>query len=113
MLKITCPYCGARHESEFICGGQSHIIRPEDPSSVSDVTWYAYLFERKNPKGIHLERWCHTAGCGQWFNIARDTVSHEILAVYSMSEPKPDLENLSDNSAPLSAPISVKGDERS
>ena len=25
MLRITCPHCGPRDESEFSCGGQAHI----------------------------------------------------------------------------------------
>jgi len=37
------------------------------------------------------ERWQHAYGCGRWFNAARDTVTHEILAVYRMGEPKPAL----------------------
>jgi len=28
-------------------------------------------------------------GCVCWFNIARHTVSHEVLAVYRMDEPPP------------------------
>jgi len=24
------------------------------------------------------ERWVHTAGCRRWFNVVRDTVTHEI-----------------------------------
>jgi len=94
MLLIACPFCGDRPEVEFRCGGQSHIIRPEDPASVSDREWYGYLFERDNPKGIHLERWCHIGGCGQWFNVARDTVTHEILAVYTMTDARPDIADL-------------------
>ena len=58
---------------------------------MTDAVWGAYLFFRENPKGVHLERWRHTWGCGQWFNAARHTVTHEILAVYRMSDPAPDL----------------------
>ena len=91
MLLIPCPYCGPRDELEFHCGGQSHIQRPDPPESVSDQVWGEYLFFRENPKGIHFERWVHESGCRQWFNLARDTVSHRILAVYRMGDPKPDL----------------------
>jgi heterotetrameric sarcosine oxidase delta subunit len=87
MLRIPCPWCGVRDEPEFAYGGESHIARP-DPS-VDDVEWARYLFQRQNPKGIHYERWCHTFGCGQWFNVARDTVTHAIVAVYRMGEPRP------------------------
>lgn len=90
MQRITCPWCGERSEDEFTCGGQSHIARPEHPSAVSDEAWAAYLFERDNPRGVHFERWRHTFGCRQWFNIARHTVTHRILAVYRMDEPRPE-----------------------
>jgi sarcosine oxidase subunit delta len=97
MLQISCPWCGPRDEMEFSCGGQSHIARPGPWDSVSDDTWGDYLFTRDNPRGIHRERWHHTAGCRQWFNVARDTVSHRILAVYRMTDPAPQL-------APADAP---------
>jgi heterotetrameric sarcosine oxidase delta subunit len=54
-----------------------------------DATWADYLFNRDNPKGVHYERWLHAYGCGRWFNVARHTVTHEILAVYRMGDPKP------------------------
>jgi len=88
MLQITCPYCGCRDESDFSFGGESHITRPSLDSS--DAEWSAYLFNRTNPKGIHYERWVHSHGCGRWFNIARNTVTHEIHATYKMGEPKPE-----------------------
>jgi sarcosine oxidase subunit delta len=89
VLRIACPYCGARDETEFQFGGQSHISRP--PDAVDDATWSEYLFVRDNPGGLHFERWLHTYGCGRWFNMARNTLTHEILAIYAMGDPKPDL----------------------
>ncbi len=89
MLQISCPWCGPRDEIEFRCGGQSHIIRPGPPESVDDVTWGRYLSEKINPRGDHLERWLHSAGCRRWFNLARDTATHEIMAVYRMDEAAP------------------------
>jgi heterotetrameric sarcosine oxidase delta subunit len=89
MLRIPCPYCGVRDESEFLCGGPAHITRPRP--TVDDATWTAYLFNRENPMGVLFERWLHHYGCGRWFNIARHTVTHEILKVYQMGEPKPRL----------------------
>jgi sarcosine oxidase subunit delta len=99
MLQVPCPYCGVRDEPEFIFGGPSHVTRPE--FDVTDAVWTNYLFNRDNPKGIHYERWLHAYGCGRWFNVARDTVSHEILAVYRMGERKPVLH---DSGGPDSAP---------
>lgn len=90
MLLINCPWCGPRSEHEFRCGGQSHIIRPTPSVGASDKAWAEYLYFRDNPKGIEYERWVHHAGCGQWFNVARDTVTHEIKATYPMTAPKPE-----------------------
>ena len=60
--------------------------------ALSDEQWGDYLFMRKNPKGVHFERWVHSRGCRQWFNVARHTVTHEIIKVYKMGEPAPKLE---------------------
>ena len=37
-------------ETEFRCGGQAHIARPTDPSTVDDGAWSEHLFVRANPK---------------------------------------------------------------
>jgi len=87
MMRLNCPYCGARDENEFVCGGTSHIARPA--LEASDLTWGEYLFFRDNPEGLHYERWRHTYGCGQWFNVVRHTLTHEVLAVYPMTAPPP------------------------
>jgi heterotetrameric sarcosine oxidase delta subunit len=84
MLRIECPWCGARDEPEFTYGGESHIARPKP--GCSDGKWAQYLYVRSNPKGEHAERWCHTHGCGQWFNALRDTVTHEIISTCRMGE---------------------------
>ena len=90
MLLIPCPWCGPRDESEFSCGGEAHIARPADPSALSDAAWADYLFARRNTKGRHLERWVHAHGCRRWFNVERDTRTHEITNVYQMGAPRPD-----------------------
>ncbi|GLQ06611.1 sarcosine oxidase subunit delta [Sneathiella chinensis] len=89
MLKIECPWCGPRHETEFRYGGEAHRVRPEKPDSLTDEAWAAFLFMRTNTKGAFAERWCHVNGCRRWFNVLRHTVSHEILAVYAMGEVPP------------------------
>lgn len=91
MLLIECPWCGPRTEQEFRCAGQSHIERPTPSEAIPDNEWTRYLYYRNNPKGMEFERWLHRYGCGQWFNVARDTVTHEIKAVYRMTDPKPDI----------------------
>lgn len=86
-MRIPCPWCGERPESEFHCGGTAHVVRP--PIECSDQAWGDYLFTRENPIGPHAERWRHTYGCSQWFNLVRHTVTHEIAAVYRIGEAMP------------------------
>jgi sarcosine oxidase, subunit delta len=87
VLRIPCPHCGMRDEPEFSFGGPSHITRPD--ATVDDVTWTDYLFRRDNPAGVHHERWLHAYGCGRWFNVARNTLTHEILASYGIGTQRP------------------------
>ncbi|MDB5364210.1 MAG: sarcosine oxidase subunit delta [Rhodospirillales bacterium] len=84
MLLLDCPFCGVRPEIEFACGGRSHVQRPGPPEQVSDEQWSAYLFFQPNPKGLLRERWRHVVGCGLWFNVERDTVTHAVTQVYEM-----------------------------
>ena len=84
MLYIRCPYCGYRDEIEFSCGGEAHISKPHSDANLSDKEWSEYLFSRYNPKGYFIERWVHTSGCRKWFNIVRNTVTHEIHEIYLM-----------------------------
>ena len=79
MLVIPCPWCGDRHESEFVCAGERGPSRPADPGAVSDEAWVAYLTGRRNDKGPSLEIWWHAKGCGLWFTLTRDTQTHAIL----------------------------------
>ena len=83
MFLINCPFCGEREQSEFKAGGEAHIVRPKQPTELSDDEWAEYLFMRKNIKGVQLERWNHIHGCRKWFNIVRDTTNDEINDIKS------------------------------
>lgn len=89
MLRIPCPWCGVRDETEFHYGGQAGIARPRDPDALSDDEWANFLFMRDNSKGELAERWMHASGCRRWFNVKRHTVTHRIVAVYRIGEPAP------------------------
>ncbi|MGR0161846.1 sarcosine oxidase subunit delta [Paenarthrobacter nitroguajacolicus] len=91
MLLISCPNCGPRDETEFHYGGQAHVAYPESPNDLTDREWAEYLFYRENTKGTFAERWVHSTGCRQWFNMLRDTVSYEIHSIYGMGQPRPNL----------------------
>ena len=90
MMRIECPWCGPRDETEFHYGGEAHIARPADPDALPDEAWADYLFMRANPKGVHAERWMHAQGCRRWFNALRHTVSHDFAAIYPMGAPRPE-----------------------
>lgn len=89
MFLIDCPWCGKRDEEEFAYGGEAHIVRPKDPDALSDEQWADYLFMRKNTKGEYLERWNHAHGCRRWFNMQRNTATHEFGETYKMGEKAP------------------------
>jgi sarcosine oxidase, subunit delta len=93
MLLVPCPYCGDRAEIEFSYGGEAHVVRSEDPSTVDDEKWSEFLYFRSNPKGPHAERWRHVHGCGRFFNVIRDTRTDAILACYKIGATEPDLGN--------------------
>lgn len=89
MLRIPCPWCGPRDETEFSYGGQAHVPYPTEPCTVDDEGWAAYLFIRDNPKGWFAERWVHRAGCTRWFNVLRHTVTYRIAGSYPPGAPRP------------------------
>lgn len=77
MLKINCPICGLRHETEFTYGADASVRRPQmDETDIE--AWVNYVFIRDNPRGWHREYWHHVQGCRQWLIIERNTLTHEI-----------------------------------
>jgi sarcosine oxidase subunit delta len=91
MLLISCPNCGSRDETEFHYGGQAHVPYPESPNDLNDKEWAQFLFYRDNTKGLFAERWLHSTGCRQWFNMLRDTVTYDIQAIYPMGAARPNV----------------------
>jgi len=92
MLSLRCPYCGVdAEETELTAGGEAHLVR-FGPGS-DDTAFTDYLFGRKNPRGVHFERWRHSFGCGKWFHAARCTATLEVFGTYSAqcSEPPADI----------------------
>ena len=81
-MLIPCPWCGPCEENEFGYGGQAHVAYPTDPASMADAEWARHLFVRDNPRGWWRERWVHSAGCRQWFNLLRHTVTNQVGAAY-------------------------------
>ena len=78
MLLIECPWCGPRDETEFVPGGEAGRTRPVQPHLLDDAQWADFLFMRRNEKGPRRERWNHASACRRWFNVERDTVTHQV-----------------------------------
>ena len=79
MLLIPCPWCGPRPESDFTHGGDATLVMPELGEAGGRGAWFSFVYLRANPRGPHEELWHHGAGCGKWFGLRRDTLTHEVL----------------------------------
>ena len=86
MLRLSCPWCGPREEEEFRYGGEGAVIPPD----ADDAAWARVLYVRSNPVGTYAERWVHSAGCRQWFNVVRSTLTHELLEIRPLDAPAGD-----------------------
>jgi len=88
MLTLKCPYCGVQaDETELHAGGEAHLKR--FGPGASDTEFEGYMFARKNPKGVHFERWRHAYGCGKWFLAARCTATLEVFGTYAAQTVEP------------------------
>ena len=76
MLRIQCPWCGLRDETECRYRGDASIARPAADASLE--AFNTYVYQRDNPRGWHLEWWLHVGGCRKLLKILRHTMTHEI-----------------------------------
>ena len=79
-MRLNCPICGPRDLREFTYMGDATYLDRPAPGAGIDA-WDRYLHLRDNPAGVTRELWQHTAGCGAWLVVERNTVTHEILSV--------------------------------
>ena len=79
MLRIDCPWCGVRDETEFRYRGDASLPRSGPGASLAECC--AQTYERANPSGWHLEWWLHVGGCRKLLRLVRHTLTHEIHAV--------------------------------
>ena len=85
MLRIYCPCCGLRDETEFSYGGSAEASRPDGDGDGAAFADYVYF--RNNPRGWHIEYWQHVQGCRRWIKVVRHTVTHEIAGTAWPHEP--------------------------
>jgi heterotetrameric sarcosine oxidase delta subunit len=78
MLRLHCPHCGLRDETEFRYGGEAGRVRPAGRTAAE---WSRYLYWRRNPVGVHTELWLHASGCRRWLKLERDTLTNSIMSV--------------------------------
>lgn len=62
-----------------MCGGEADRRRPAEPEHESEEDWADYLYNSTNAKGRVHEWWWHQHGCAKWFQIERDTVTHQVF----------------------------------
>jgi heterotetrameric sarcosine oxidase delta subunit len=67
-IKIPCPHCGPRDDSEFTFGGELRPLVATDPAED-----FERVYLRRNAAGRQEERWFHVSGCKRWLTLARDT----------------------------------------
>jgi heterotetrameric sarcosine oxidase delta subunit len=86
MILIACPHCGPRNSSEFTYAGE---LTPRPAvSAVSPEAWRDYLYLKRNPAALTIEKWRHSAGCGKFFVAERHTETNELQRTYLPGEGK-------------------------
>jgi len=88
MNQIECPNCGWRNLNEFRYGGEQRPPPAQEGIGLKD--WGAYLYRRRNPRGVLHEWWYHRLGCGVWFIAERHTQTHALHSVRRWSPPEAD-----------------------
>ncbi|HYL03616.1 MAG TPA: sarcosine oxidase subunit delta [Steroidobacteraceae bacterium] len=87
MLRIPCPWCGERDEIEFRYRGDALAVRPAPEAD--PAAFVAYVYERANPLGWHLEWWLHAGGCRRLLKVRRHTLTHDIQWVGAPADEPP------------------------
>jgi len=77
--RIDCPHCGPRDEAEFRYRGDATIVRPAPDAGIESFA--AYVYDRANPLGWHVEWWQHVHGCRSVLKLVRHTGTHAIAWV--------------------------------
>jgi sarcosine oxidase subunit delta len=79
MIRIDCPWCGTRDETEFAYRGDATVSRPDADAPIE--AFHDFVYQRANPRGWHVEWWYHAAGCRRFLKVVRHTMTHEVHSV--------------------------------
>ena len=86
-MVINHPNLGRRDAAEFtILGDASILNRPDWQADNADDAFYAYVYLRDNPAGLHRELWFHEQGDRSWLIVTRDTLTHAVVDVSLASD---------------------------
>jgi sarcosine oxidase subunit delta len=77
-MRLSCPICGERDQSEFVYRGDATLKRPDPAAPGAQRAFYEFVHLRSNPAGWHFEHWYHEFGCRSWIVVERNTVTHEV-----------------------------------
>ena len=73
---IPCPHCGKRSVYEFRFGGE---VKQRPGAAAPDEVWLDYTYTKVNAAGVQREWWYHRAGCREWLQAVRNTVTNEVI----------------------------------
>ncbi len=79
MLRIPCPWCGVRDETEFRYRGDASVARPGEHADAA--AFAEFVYSRRNPSDWHREWWLHVGGCRRLIAVERHATTHAIRAV--------------------------------
>ena len=80
---VHCPQCGKRSVYEFRFGGE---VKQRPLPSAAETDWTQYIYTKANEAGVQKEWWFHRAGCRQWFQARRNTVTNEVQETFFPEE---------------------------
>ena len=83
---LPCPHCGNRSVYEFRFGGE---VKRRPTPGAPDEEWYRYTYAQNNRAGEQTEWWYHRAGCRQWLQAIRNTVSNEVTKTWFPDDKTP------------------------
>lgn len=78
MMRIDCPHCGPRAQTEFVYERPLESIVTPDMAPEDAM---ARLYARTNPRDEDDELWRHSYGCRQWLVLRRHRTTHAIASV--------------------------------
>jgi heterotetrameric sarcosine oxidase delta subunit len=73
---LKCPHCGERSVYEYRFGGE---VKERPAPDADDAAWVNYTYMKVNQAGVQREWWFHQAGCRQWLQATRNTLTNEVL----------------------------------